>query len=147
VTSGGALGSRLSELIILRVGVHVSAWYEWGSHVDRAQRVGLTLDEIKRTLSREVGPDWSAEEAALLAAVDELVETHALSDATRAALAGHFTPPQLLDVIATQGLYTILGCMIRSWGLDLDTDTQSRIEGLVTREGFQAAAARFHGAP
>ena len=38
---GGTLGSRLAELLILRVSVHISAWYEWASHVDRALQCGL----------------------------------------------------------------------------------------------------------
>ena len=32
---GGTLGKRSGELVILRVAVHMQAWYEWGSHVDR----------------------------------------------------------------------------------------------------------------
>ena len=55
---GGTLGKRLGELVILRVSVNLKAWYEWGSHVDRALRCGLTLEEINRVLKREVDARW-----------------------------------------------------------------------------------------
>ncbi|MDG1323338.1 MAG: carboxymuconolactone decarboxylase family protein, partial [Porticoccaceae bacterium] len=48
---GGTLGKRAGELVILRVAVHMQAWYEWGSHVDRALTCGLSIDEINRVLS------------------------------------------------------------------------------------------------
>ena len=48
---GGTLGNRAGELVILRVAVHMQAWYEWGSHVDRALVCGLTIDEINQVQS------------------------------------------------------------------------------------------------
>ena len=45
--TGGALGTRLGELVILRVAVHMRAWYEWASHVERSIARGLSMDEIE----------------------------------------------------------------------------------------------------
>lgn len=159
---GGTLGERLGELVILRVGVQLEAWYEWASHVDRALRCGLTAEEIDRVLVRDVrsagstedagntGDGWPAPEAALLEAVDELVETRALSAPMRARLAEHFSAAQVLDIIAIHGMYVILGCMIRSWGLALDPAVDARIGARIgahaTPERFAEAARRFHDA-
>lgn len=141
---GGTLGRRLGELVILRVGVHLKAWYEWGSHVDRALRCGLSLDEINRVLERATDGRWPDDEAALLRAVDELVESHRLSPPTQTALARHFSAAQVMDIIAIHGMYVILGCMINTWGLTLDPQVAERIAPHTSEADFVAAAERFH---
>ncbi|MGO1119984.1 carboxymuconolactone decarboxylase family protein [Rhodovibrionaceae bacterium A322] len=144
--NGGALGNRLGELVILRVGVSLGAWYEWSSHVDRSLRCGLSLGEINRVLERKIGPDWSAQEACLLQAVDELRADQKLSDAIRISLSEHFTVPQILDIIAIHGMYVILGCMIKTWGLELDDSVKARIDDHTKEDDFDKAAAAFRAA-
>lgn len=141
---GGSLGPRLGELLILRVSVHISAWYEWASHVDRALQCGLNIDEINAVLKREISAEWIAKEAALLSAVDELMENRSLSAELRARMEQHFSPAEVLDIIAIHGMYVILGCMIRSWGLELDPAICARIENQTTLEKFVEAVNRFH---
>lgn len=143
--NGGSLGARRGELVILRVGVGLAAWYEWGSHVDRSLRCGLTIEEINAVLQREVEGRWSPAEAALLAAVDELLRDHALSPEMRARLAAHFTAAEVLDLIAIHGMYLILGCMIRSFGLELDTEVAARVAPHTDEARFEAAARAFAG--
>ena len=142
---GGSLGDRFGELVILRVGIRLAAWYEWGSHVDRSLRCGLTLEEIDRVLEREISDQWSEQEASLLTAVDELLENHCLSDSTRIGLSKSFSVPQILDIIAIHGMYVILGCMIKTWGLELDDAVNQRIREHTTPETFAKAARLFHG--
>ncbi|MGH1419080.1 MAG: carboxymuconolactone decarboxylase family protein [Hyphomicrobiaceae bacterium] len=144
--SGGTLGPRLGELVILRVSVHISAWYEWASHVDRSLRCGLNLDEINAVLDRDVSDKWSPKEAALLSAIDELMEDRSLSAKLRARLTSHFTPAEVLDIIAIHGMYVTLGCMICSWGLELDPAVSARIEKHTTPESFAKAAIQFQDA-
>lgn len=143
--NGGSLGARRGELVILRVGVGLAAWYEWGSHVDRSLRCGLTIEEINAVLQREVEGRWSPAEAALLAAVDELLRDHALSPEMRARLAAHFTAAEVLDLIAIHGMYLILGCMIRSFGLELDAEVAARVAPHTDEARFEAAARAFAG--
>lgn len=142
--NGGTLGKRLGELVILRVGIQMSAWYEWGSHVDRSLQCGLTLEEINAVAQRKIGSQWRAREAALLSAVDELVEGHKITQDTQAQLAAHFTTPQILDIIAIHGMYVILACMINSFGLELDPKVNARIQDHTTPKTFRAAAKIFH---
>lgn len=143
--NGGTLGLRSAELVILRVGMLLAAWYEWGSHVDRSLKCGLSLDEINAVAVRDVRVGWSAAEAALLSAVDELVDTKRISPDTLSALSQHFETPQILDIIAIHGMYVTLGCMINTWGLELDPAVFKRIEHHTTPLSFNAAAAIFHG--
>ena len=142
--SGGSLGARLGEFVILRVGVHLGVWYEWGSHVDRAQRIGMSKDAILQTL--HIQPNLNPSEALILTAVDELMSGHSISTATRAALEEHYDTEQLMDLIAIQGMYVILGGFINTWGLALDDAVAKRIEPVTNRADFERSSAVFQSA-
>ena len=135
---GGALGRRRGELVILRVALHMKAWYEWGAHVERALACGLSREEIERVKQGGGAPGWAADEALLLKAVDELIADHGLSQATHAALRAHYSVKQVMDIIAIHGMYVILGCMINTWGLELEERVQAKLPDDVTRERFEA---------
>jgi alkylhydroperoxidase/carboxymuconolactone decarboxylase family protein YurZ len=140
--TGGALGTRLGELVILRVAVHMRAWYEWASHVERSIARGLSMDEIERV--RKVAPQgvfqesWEESEALLLAAVDELIARQRLSPASLQKLKMHYDNQQLIDLMAIHGMYIILGCMINTWGLELDTSVQAKLPAMVNQQQFEA---------
>jgi 4-carboxymuconolactone decarboxylase len=135
--AGGALGRRRGELVILRVAVHMKAWYEWGSHVERGLACGLSLEEIERVKEGGDAVGWKAEDALLLRAVDELITGHSLSKGLQAELAGFFSTKQIMDLIAIHGMYVILGCMINSWGLELDEHVAAKLPDAVTQEQFE----------
>lgn len=143
---GGTLGKRKGELVILRVAVHVQAWYEWGSHVDRSLACGMTIEEINRVLNYVISDDWSEEEAALLTAVDELMLQRQLSNNTQARLAEHYDTAQVMDIMAIHGMYVILACMINTWGLELDAAVVERIQGQACEQKFLRAAKIFSAA-
>lgn len=135
--SGGALGSRLGELVILRVAVHMKAWYEWASHVDRSLACGLSLVEIERVKQGAVAPGWTQQEQAVLQAVDELVSEHAIAPATLTTLQQACTLQQILDLISIQGMYVILAGMINSFGLELDASVQKRLPAGMNQADFE----------
>ncbi|BFM16194.1 hypothetical protein R50073_23770 [Maricurvus nonylphenolicus] len=140
---GGTLGKRLGELVILRVSVHMQAWYEWGSHVDRGLRCGLTQQDILRVLDYNLDENWSNKDASLLRAVDELIVNHGLSPEVGQRISQHLSTAQIMDVIAIQGMYVILACMINTWGLALDNHVAKAIEGITDETSFKDAAAKF----
>lgn len=140
---GGTLGKRKGELVILRVAVHVQAWYEWGSHVDRSLACGMTMEEINAVLNYSISDDWAEEEAALLTAVDELMLQRQLSKKTQARLAEYYNTAQVMDIMAIHGMYVILACMINTWGLELDVAVVERIQGQACEKGFLQAAKLF----
>ncbi len=142
--TGGRLGQRLAELVILRVGVHLGAWYEWGSHVDRAVGIGMPMDAILETLKYQ--PDLSAKDVLVLNAVDELMLHHRITTPTRAALEQFFDTAQLMDLTAIQGMYVILGGFINTWDLALDDAVSKRIEHLTNQKDFDVSAAAFQAA-
>ena len=139
---GAALGKRKGELVILRVAVHMKAWYEWGSHVERSLACGLSMGEIDRVKAGGKAPGWEASEAILLLAVDELIADHGLSPDTHTALREHYSVQQVMDMMAIHGMYVILGCMVNTWGLELDAHVQGKLPEGITKEAFEADYAR-----
>jgi len=133
---GGELGKRNSELIILRVSVHLKSWYEWASHVDRALACGLTLEEVERVKQGGQATEWQPAEALLIKAVDELLIGHAINTETLKELYRHFNIPQVMDLIAIQGMYVILGNMINTWPLELDEHVQEKLPETVNKRQF-----------
>lgn len=136
--TGGSLGKRLGELVILRVAVHMRAWYEWGAHVERGMACGLSLQEIERVKGKPVPTDWEEGEYLLLVAVDELVTRHALPPALLEKLKARYSDAQILDLMAIQGMYVTLGCMINTWGLKLDQHVQDKLPETITQADFEA---------
>ncbi len=139
---GGDLGRRNAELVILRVAVHMKSWYEWASHVERSLACGMNLEEIERVKEGASAQGWSDSDAVLLSAVDDLIANHRLSPGILADLAKHYSPTQVMDIVAIHGMYVTLGCMINTWGLELDAHVQEKLPQGVTREAFEVASGR-----
>ncbi|MEJ8572007.1 carboxymuconolactone decarboxylase family protein [Microbaculum marinum] len=135
---GGDLGRRKGELVILRTAVHLKAWYEWASHVERAMACGIAADEIERVKHGARAPGWEESEALLIEAVDALVTERALSPGLQARLREHYSVRQVMDLMAITGMYLILGFMINTWDLDLDPRIAAKLPDGLTKEGFRS---------
>jgi len=118
--TGGDLSQRQCELVILRTAHHTGAMYEWASHVDRGLKAGLSFEEIDRVRTGPAAPGWPREDALLLTAVDDCTRENRINGSTLGELAQFYSARQVLDIIAIQGMYTTLGAMINTWGLELD---------------------------
>ena len=116
------LTPRQRELLVLRVAVLRHCEYERLQHEVMAADAGLSTEEIERVAS---GPDargWSALDAALVRAVDELIADGVIADDTWTALAAQLDTEQLMDVVFTVGAYEILAFAFRSFGVEVDDD-------------------------
>ncbi len=114
VLSKSTLPPRDRELLILRTGWNCRSEYEWGQHVLIARRSDLSEEEIQRVRG---GPDeagWSAFDAALLRAADELHADGVVSDATWARLGASYRTEQLLDLLFTVGQYHTVAFALNS---------------------------------
>lgn len=114
------LSSRAREIVILRTGFLCRSGYEWAQHVPIGQRAGLTDAEIVAIKQGADAPSWSAAEAALIRASDELHERQFIGEATWKALTAHFTPKQCMDVVFTAGQYTQVSMLLNTFGVQLD---------------------------
>ena len=101
----GALPPRVRELAVLRIGWLCRAPYEWGEHVDIAQRYGVSPEEVERITHGSSAPGWSELDAAIVRGVEELIGDHAIGDATWAVLARHWDEAQLIEFPMMVGQY------------------------------------------
>jgi len=118
---GGKLTPRDRELIILRTAFRCRARYEWAQHVAIAGAAGLTSDEILRVATGPDGSGWSAADATLLRAVDELHDDHCVGEATWNALAGRYGTEQLIEITMLAGHYAMLAGTLNSLGVQPET--------------------------
>jgi 4-carboxymuconolactone decarboxylase len=116
VLGKSTLPAREREIVILRVGWRCGSDYEFGQHTVIGEREGLTAEEIRR-LATEGTDGWSADDAALITAADELVADHRLGDATWEALTQRWSTQQVLDLIFAVGQYTLTCMALNSLGV------------------------------
>jgi alkylhydroperoxidase family enzyme len=114
----GELPPRDRELLILRTAVACRADYEWGQHVPIARDAGVTDDEIARVNQPIESAGWSAEDAALLRAVDELHADAHIGDATWAVLAARYNDAQLIELCMVVGQYHLVAFTLNSLGIE-----------------------------
>jgi 4-carboxymuconolactone decarboxylase len=117
------LSARQREMVILRTAWLCGAHYEWAHHVGLALEAGLSENEI-RALSGETF-DWTAEECALLDAVDELHANHTLTDEVWNRLARFLSTDQLITLPMLVGQYTMLAGTLNALGVAVDGDVDA----------------------
>ena len=120
LSKANSLDARTRELAILRTGFNCKSGYEWAQHVVIGKRCGLTDTEIARIKSGPDAPGWSAADAAVLRACDDLSGNHFISDASWTALSEHFATDQCMDLVYTVGQYTQVSMILNSFGIQLD---------------------------
>jgi 4-carboxymuconolactone decarboxylase len=129
VLVGSTLPRRDREILILRIGWLCRSEYEFGQHRLLGAMAGLTDEEIVRITEGPDAPGWSAFDAALLRAVDELHADAFISDATWGMLARQYSEKQLIDVVVTVGQYNLVSMMLNSFGVQRDPGIPGFPEG------------------
>jgi alkylhydroperoxidase family enzyme len=114
------ISGRDRELAILRAGWRCDAPYEWGQHVVIGRREGISDEEIARIAQGPDAPGWSAHDAAILRAVDELHDHATISDATFATLGERYDGQQLMDLVFAIGQYHLVSFALNAFGVERD---------------------------
>ena len=117
---GNTLDTRAFELVVLRIGWVQQSAYEWHHHVGYALKAGMTLEEIAAIRTFPEGGSWSAHDAALLSAVDELKRDGSIAAATWATLGNTFDTRQLMDLVFTIGHYTMTSWALETFGVTVE---------------------------
>lgn len=115
------LTDRTREMAIIRTTWLGFGEYEWAQHVRMSRAAGYLTDAEIDALA--TGPDageWSADDATIVRAVDELCSIKTISDATWNGLAAHFSREQLLDFVFTVGTYDMHCTAFNALGLELE---------------------------
>ena len=118
----GALPPRVRELAVLRIGWLCRAPYEWGEHVDIAQRYGVTAQEVERVTQGSSADGWDEIDRAILRGVEELIGDHAIGDDTWAVLARNWNEAQLIEFPMMVGQYVATAFVQNSLRMALASD-------------------------
>jgi alkylhydroperoxidase family enzyme len=118
----GPLALRQREIVIGRTTARLGCEYEWGVHVAFfAKPAGFTPEHVAASVSgRSDAACWSADEQALIALVDDLVDRRTIGEATWTALSAHFDEAQILEAIALVGYYHTISFLCRGLELPLE---------------------------
>ena len=113
------LSPRLRELAILRTGYNCGSGYEFAQHTRVGLGAGLSEGEIAAVKRPVADGEWTALEAALLTACDELHTRQFVRDASWAALA-ELGDKARMDLVFTVGQYTQVSMLLNSFGVQLE---------------------------
>jgi len=143
---GGDLKQRDCELVILRVAVHMQAWYEWAAHVVRGVAAGLSLDEIHHVAEGPSAAGWSKQDATLLESVDQLIANHRIDSEALKALGESLSDKQIMDVISLQGMYVSIACIIGTFPIEIEDHITQSLPDSVNEQSFREliSAANSH---
>ncbi|MCX7273287.1 MAG: carboxymuconolactone decarboxylase family protein [Burkholderiales bacterium] len=114
------LPAREREIAVLRTGFLCRSGYEWTQHVPIGLRAGLTEAEIVAIKQGADAPGWSAADAAIIRACDDLHRGQFVTEPVWQALCAHFQPRQCMDVVFTVGQYTQVSMLLNTFGVQLD---------------------------
>jgi len=128
----GLLPAREREIVILRTGFRAGSEYEFGQHTRIGHDAGLTDDEIAR-LADVGGGEWSADDGALVAMVDELCDDDVVSEPTWQRLAARWSEEQLLELLVLAGYYRLVSGLLNSTGVALEPETPGWPDGTALR--------------
>jgi len=123
IRTKSTLSGRVREMLILRIGWRCRSAYEWAAHAPAGRRAGLTDEQVKM-LARSGYEGWSAADAAIVRAADELFTDDTISDATWKALDDQFDERQLLDVLITTGGYRMVSMVLNTFGVSAEPNSE-----------------------
>ena len=118
--SFGRLDATDRETVIHRTTARCGAGYEWGVHaVAFAGPLGLGEDWLAATWSGDADDAaFTARQALLVRAVDELHDTSAWSDATWAELREAYADDQLVELACLVGFYHLVSFVCRAFAVE-----------------------------
>jgi alkylhydroperoxidase family enzyme len=123
IRTKSTLSPRVREMLILRIGWRCRSAYEWAAHAPAGRRAGLTDDQI-RMLARSGYEGWTAADAAIVRAADELFDDDTISDGTWKSLDDQFDEKQLLDVLITTGGYRMVSMVLNTFGVPAEPNSE-----------------------
>ena len=103
----GPLSLRDREIVIDRTCANTGCEYEWGVHVTAfAAAARLTPEQVEATVRGSSDAScWTAQEQALLAAVDALHASSRLKPDEYARLSGFYAADEILEILMLAGFY------------------------------------------
>jgi alkylhydroperoxidase family enzyme len=137
---GGILPRADSEILILRVAHNCRCEYEWRHHEHLGAAAGLSAEEIARVREGPGADGWTARQALLLRAADELHADHTLSDGLWDELRPLLRDEELIELCLLVGHYEMLAMTLNALAVEPDRLPDGPPSGVARM--LQRAAAR-----
>jgi alkylhydroperoxidase family enzyme len=118
------LDPRVRELAILRVAWRSGSNYEWKQHTRIGLASGLTTEQLYAIPDGANHPVWAPPDRAVLAAVDQMIDSSRIDAATWDDLAGVLDSAQLLELSFVIGGYLCFAAVANSVQLAADLPTE-----------------------
>jgi alkylhydroperoxidase family enzyme len=115
--------------VILRVAGTCDGEYEEGQHRwIAAERAAMSADEIAAAVDPAIGHVWSADDAALLGFVDEVLAEGTVTDGTWEGLAS-WGDTRRMELLVLIGFYRMLAVVTNGLGVELDPSVADVLKG------------------
>ena len=138
---GSGLPAREREIVILRTGFRAGSEYEFGQHTRIGRDAGLRDEEIAALADVAGAAQWSDDDAALVAMVDELCDDDVVTDATWERLSSRWNDEQLIELLVLAGFYRLVSGVLNSAGIALEADTPGWPDGASRRTAPRETSA------
>ena len=109
-----SLPNNVTEVAICTTGAFHRAKFEFAAHRGLAIRAGVDEAALDRLAVGEA-PGFVGDEGAAYAVASELLNTHAISDATYADAAERFGPQGMVELTTTVGYYCLVSLMLNAF--------------------------------
>lgn len=109
---GTSVPKRLSELAIAMVARHWTAQFEWWAHAPQGLKAGLSNDALEAIRQRKTPVFNQADEAAVYAYINELLEHKKVRDKTYRALHDQIGTNGIIELTAITGFYALVAMLI-----------------------------------
>ena len=117
--AGSILSPREREIVILRTLALCGETYDAPHHRHIARQIGMTEGEIDAAAAGQ-NKHLSPCEQVLVAAAEELVSRHLVSEDTWSLLQQHFSRRQLMEIVFLVGNYTTMAMATNTFGIPLE---------------------------
>ena len=115
------LDIRLREMMIMRIGWVTGSVYEWTQHWRVATTASIPPEDILAVRDWHHSDRLTAADKAILAATDETLAGHAISDATWAEIVKHVPDPaQQVEFVVAMGNWTMFSMLLRNLKIPLE---------------------------
>lgn len=105
---GSKMPGNLRELIIITVGRHWGAQYEWFAHAALAEEEGVSPAAVERLRNRQMPDPLSDDERLVYELASEILQTGRLLDASYARGVGRLGPELMVELVGLCGYYSLI---------------------------------------
>lgn len=123
-------GRAIRELIIMRAAQLTGATYEWAHHWRMAVDNGVTEEKLRALSGWREAQDFTPAERAVLAYIEQVVESGDIDDAVFAELRAHFDDGEIVELSLTASFYVNVARLLRALDVDLEPGYPDHLDAI-----------------